>query len=153
MKEDTFEIKTPGVEVDAVMAGIRERIVERKRSGELGRYDLSSIRALELANPQSTETYLDYYLKNIWSSADVDLGDFPIERKKSLTGRPEVWLKKIIWKLLKFYTFRLFSQQKNFNARMAGIAVALNRKYQQRLDRLEAEVEELRRDRDQPAGV
>ena len=141
---DTVEIQTPGVDVENVMALIRERVEEKRRAGVYDRYNLSAIRSMELENLRSDEAYLDYYLKTIWRAADVDLGDFPIPSKTRYVGGLVVALKKIIWKLLKFYTFRLFSQQKDFNVKMASIADGLNRKLDRRLAILEGKVEKLR---------
>ncbi len=138
--QKTFEIKTPGVDVEDVMGEIRERVEEKRRSGEYSRYNLSAATALEMDNLRSDDAYLDYYLKTIRRAADVDLGDFEIPSKTFLAGRPVVWLKKMIWKLLKFYTFRLFSQQKDFNARMASIVQGMDAKYERRLAALEAKV-------------
>lgn len=137
---ETFEIKTPGIDVEAIMGRIRERVEEKRRSGIYDRYNLCAATALEMDNLRSDEAYLDYYLKTIWRAADVDLGDFEIYSKTFLVGRPVVYLKKIIWKLLKFYTFRLFSQQKDFNARMASIAQGLDAKYERRLAALEEKI-------------
>ena len=137
MKDEVFEINTPGVDVEAIMERIRERVEEKRRTGTYERYNLSAATALEMNNLRSDDAYLDYYLKTIWRAADVDLGDFEIYSKTFLIGRPAVWLKKIIWKLLKFYTFRLFSQQKDYNARMASIVQGLDAKYERRLAALE----------------
>ena len=124
-------------DVEAIMERIRERVEEKRRTGTYERYNLSAATALEMNNLRSDDAYLDYYLKTIWRAADVDLGDFEIYSKTFLIGRPAVWLKKVIWKLLKFYTFRLFSQQKDYNARMASIVQGLDAKYERRLAALE----------------
>ncbi|MFH1039034.1 MAG: hypothetical protein V1789_10255 [PVC group bacterium] len=142
MMPETFEIKTPGIDVEEIMARIRERVEEKRRRGEYSRYNLSAATALEMDNLRSDDAYLDYYLKTIRRAADVDLGDFEIFSKTFLVGRPVVWLKKIIWKLMKFYTFRLFSQQKDFNARMAGIVQGLDAKYERRLAALEEKIKD-----------
>ena len=54
-----------------------------------------------------------------------------------------VLLKKLIWKLLKFYTFRLFSQQKDFNAKMVSVSEGINRKLDRKLAVLEDRLERL----------
>jgi len=141
--EETFKINTPGINTEAIIATIRQRVEEKRQTGVYNRYNLSAIQALELETLKNDEAYLDYYLKIIWRAAEVDLGDFPIENKGGFLGRPEAAFKKIIWKLLKFYTFRLFSQQKDFNAKMASIAESLNRKYERRIAVLESKIEEL----------
>jgi hypothetical protein len=141
---ETFEINTPGVDVKNVMAGIRERVEKKRSSGLYERYNLSGLRAMELENIKDGEAYLDYYLKTIWKAADIDLGNFPITSKTYILGEPVVWLKKIIRQLLKFYTYRLFSQQKDFNAKTASIVYGINRKFERKISVLEGKIEALR---------
>jgi len=141
---DTFQIDTPGVDVTKAVEEIRQRVEAKRAAGVYDRYNLSSLRAMELENIKDGEAYLDYYLKTIGRAADIDLGDFTIVSKTYLLGEPVVWLKKIIWKLLKFYTYRLFSQQKDYNAKMARISDGLNRKFERRISVLEGKIEALR---------
>ena len=148
--EETFEIRTPGVDVENIMARVRERIEEKRRAGLYDRYNLSTIKSMELEKLKSDEAYLDYYLKTIWRAADVDLGDFPIRSKSPILGRPVVILKKIIWKFLKFYTFRLFSQQKYYNVKMASIAEGIDRKLDRRLAVLEGKIDKLKEQMTKP---
>ena len=141
--EDIFEIQTPGIDTEAIMATIRQRVEEKRHAGVYARYNLSAIKAIEMDNLKSDEAYLEYYLRTIWRAADIDLGDFEIPSKTPVIGKPVVLLKKVIWKLLKFYTFRLFSQQKDFNAKMVSVAEGINRKVDRRLAVLEDRVERL----------
>ena len=135
--ENTFEINTPGIDVEAIVATIRERVEEKQQAGVYDQYNISPAVALEMDNLKTDADYLNYYLDKIWRAADIDLGDFPIHSKTPVVGQAAVLLKKIIWKLLKFYTFRLFSQQKDFNVKMASIVHGLEMKYEQRLAVLE----------------
>ena len=48
-------------------------------------------------------------------SWEIDINDFEIVNKGGIKGRIEVIVKKVIWKLMKFYTYRMFSQQREFN--------------------------------------
>jgi hypothetical protein len=122
----------PGLE--EIMRTVRERVEEKRRRGVYDRYDLKAIEALEAEAGASGP---ERYLRDIWQSADIDLSDFEIRNKGGMLGIPAVWLKKIIWKLLKFYTFRLFSRQKDFNARVAFILQEMDRKFDERLRALE----------------
>lgn len=141
--ENTFEIATPGVDVPRIVAQIQSRIEEKRQAGVYDRYNLSAIKAIEMDNLKSDEAYLEYYLRTIWRAADIDLGDFEIPVKTPVIGKPVVLLKKLIWKLLKFYTFRLFSQQKDFNAKMVSVSEGINRKLDRKLAVLEDRLERL----------
>jgi len=142
--EEIFEIQTPGIDTEAIMATIRQRVEEKRHAGVYARYNIPEITAIEMDNLKSDEAYLDYYLRTIWRAADIDLGDFAIPCKTPGIGKAVVMLKKIIWQLLKFYTFRPFSQQKDFNAKMVSIVEGLNRKMDRRTAVLEDRIENLR---------
>ncbi len=131
------EDQTDRPELEEVMRTIRERVEEKRRRGVYDRYNLKAIEALEAETIRADAGEPERYLRDIWITADIDLGDFEIQNKGGFLGLPVVWLKKIIWKLLKFYTFRLFSQQKSFNARTAFILREMNQKFEERLKALE----------------
>jgi len=135
---DNFQIGTSGVDVEAVMAEIRRRVEAKRARGVYNQYSLADAGYEHgTITLKHGDEYFDYYLKNLLLAAEIDISDFPIESKTPFFGQPAVWLKKIIWKLMKFYTFRLFSQQKDFNARVAVILQGMERVYSRRLAELE----------------
>ncbi|HOO78314.1 MAG TPA: hypothetical protein PLI51_05960 [bacterium] len=140
----SVDVGTSGIDVEAIMAEIRERIAARRASGEYEAYNLAAARALEMDNIRLDHENLVSCLPDLWRASNVDLGDFPIPVKTPVLGAAAVLLKKIIWKLLKFYTFRLFSQQKEFNARSTVLIQAMVLRYEQKLAALEAEIARLR---------
>ena len=139
---DIFEIGADGVDVKGVMRDIEERVARKKRAGVYDRYDLSRIASLELKNVKSEADFLDYSLKVIQQTWDIDIGDFPIYSKGGMLGKPFVLLKKTIWKLLKFYTYRLFSQQKEFNCQITNAITSLNRKLDTELTKIKKDSRE-----------
>ena len=132
----------PGQDVREAMAEIRDRVEKKRREGHFDDYELTDVKSMAVENFKTDEAYLDYYLDATRRAANIDLGDFKIESKTS-AGRLLVGLKKIIWKLLKFYTFRLFSQQKEFNAMAASTLQGMSQKVNRRLAALEKEIERL----------
>jgi hypothetical protein len=139
---DIFEIGADGVDVKRVIRDIEERVARKKRAGVYDRYDLSRIASLELKNVKSEADFLDYSLKVIQQTWDIDIGDFPIYSKGGMLGKPFVLLKKTIWKLLKFYTYRLFSQQKEFNCQITNAITSLNRKLDSELTKIKKDSRE-----------
>jgi hypothetical protein len=138
---DIFEIGADGVDVAAIQREIEDRIARKKEAGVYDRYDLSRVAALELSGVKSEADFLDYSLKVIQQTWDLDIGDFPIYSKGGILGAPAVMLKKAVWKLLKFYTYRLFSQQKEFNCQVVNAIVSLNRKLDSELSKMKGEAE------------
>ncbi len=125
---EIFEIGADGVDAKRVMREIEERVARKKEAGVYDRYNLSKITALELSNVKNETDFLNYSFKVIQHSWDIDIGDFPIYSKGGIFGKPVVLLKKVIWNLLKFYTYRLFSQQREFNCQIVNAVTSLNRK-------------------------
>ena len=115
---ETFEIKTPGVDVKQIMKEIQDRIEEKKAQGIYNQYNLDRVTRLEIEHIKGDVEYLQWLMKVMNQSWDINIGDPLIVSKGGVLGRAEVWLKKIIWHLLKFYTYRLFSQQKEFNSQV-----------------------------------
>ena len=132
MGEDKiFEIAADKVDVEKIMSTIRTRIEEKKKAGLYNQYNLSGISRLELEHLSSEEELLDYHLETLMRTGDIYIGDFEIVNKGGFLGPIEVLIKKIIWKLLKFYTYQLFSQQKEFNCQLTNACISL-RKYMDR---------------------
>ncbi len=139
----SVEITTPGVNVEEIMSEVRSRIAARKAEGKYEQYDLSTSAALAMDNIKIDQEHLSNELPNLWRASNVDLGDFPIRPKTPVLGTGSVLLKKILWKLLKFYTYRLFSQQKEFNARAAVLIQAVILRYERMISGLEERIETL----------
>jgi len=123
-----LDIESDGVDVEALMAQIRQRVEEKKKAGDYAKYQLDGLKALTFESLEDDEQFLNYYIRLIQSTCDINIGDFDIVNKGGLFGRPVVLLKKLIWKLMKFYTYRLFSQQKEFNCQMVNAFLALHKK-------------------------
>jgi hypothetical protein len=74
----------------------------------------------------------------------VDINDFEIRERRATALAPAlVRFKQALWKSLKFYTYRLWSQQNMVNGLLVTGVEALDEKYQERIRKLEARVAEL----------
>ena len=126
--ENIFEIKDEQIDVRNIMNKIAQRIEEKKKAGLYDKYDLSRVSNLEIEKITDERDFLKYYLKVAKKTCDIDIGSFEIYSKGGILGKPVVWFKKIIWHCLKFYTYRLFNQQKEFNAQITNALISLNEK-------------------------
>ncbi len=146
--DDNFRIETAGVDVERVMTEIRRR-VEAKRARGIYRQSPLDEAGHEEGNVflKKGNEYFDFYLKSLLLAAEIDISDFEIASKTPFFGQAVVWLKRIIWKLMKFYTFRLFSQQKDFNARVAVVLQGMDRRYSRKLAELEEKIKARDEDR------
>ncbi len=142
--KETFSVAADGIDVDKIIEKIRERVEKKKATGVYDKYNLDNITKLEVAQAKSYEDFLRYYLKIIRRTYLLDIDDFEIPSKGGILGKPAVWLKKIVWNLLKFYTYRMFTQQREFNLQIVHTLVALNRKIDKNHKELLKKLEELK---------
>lgn len=126
--EDTFSIRIERMDVEEIVRAVKERVEQKRAAGVYNKYNLVGITRLEIAQAKSEEDFLRYHLKSLRKSWEIDIGDFEIPSKGGLLGRPAVWLKKVIWNLLRFYTFRMFTQQRDFNLQVVNTLQSLNAK-------------------------
>ena len=143
-KEREFGLSAPAIDAEALVGRIRERVEEKRRSGAYEGYDLEGVAALDFERELSEEDFLRYYLQVVERLSDVNYGDFEIVSKGGPFGRLEVLLKKSIWKLLRFYTYRLFSQQREFDCQVAEALRSHYRWSRSEIDRLRGEISALR---------
>jgi hypothetical protein len=132
------------VDVKEIMETVRKRVDEKKAAGVYDRYNLTGITKLEIAEVKSDEDFLNYYLKVMQKSYELDIGEFDIPSKGGLVGKPAVWLKKIIWSLLKFYTYRMFTQQREFNLQVVNTLKGLNHKIDKQHQEIMEKLDQIR---------
>ena len=111
-----ISIGADGIDAGAVVAQIQAEVA-RKRAG--GAYDEARVARAErnnLLTLKDDASFMEQYLLCLRQIVAVDINDFEIIEKRGRFAPALVRLKKAIWKLLKFYTFRLWSQQNQTNA-------------------------------------
>jgi len=137
MTEPLFQIGAEGVDVERLMAGIRETVAGKMERGVYRDVALAQAERTNLANLQNDEAFLRYYLDCLRNAVSIDINDFEIRERRRLGAGLAVGFKKIIWKLLKFYTYRLWSQQNQVNGLLVTALEGLDEKYRNRLRELE----------------
>ena len=135
--DDVFSIELDNIDVQEIVRRVKQRVEEKKAAGVYDKYNLVGVTRLEVSQAKSEEDFLRYQLRAMRKSWEIDIGDFEIPSKGGILGRPAVWLKKIIWHLLKFYTFRLFMQQRAFNLQVVNTLQSLDAKLEKLRQRLD----------------
>ncbi len=135
-----FEIQGTTLGAEELAARIEKNIREREASGVYARFDLKKIVPFDLLDASDESQFLQFYLKAIQRAWAVDINDFLIPKKPGLLGAAEWALKKALWKLLKFYTFRLFSQQREFNSQVSHTLAALHKDYSAKADAIQQQI-------------
>lgn len=139
----TVEIGAPGVDTEKLMAELEARVARKAEQGAYADARIARAERTNLLNLKDDEEFLGFFLKCLREAAFVDINDFEIRERRSAAAPLLVRLKKTIWKLLKFYTYRLWSQQNTVNGLLVTGVESLDDKYREQIKRLEARVAEL----------
>jgi hypothetical protein len=92
---------------------------------------------------KNDEAFLAFYLESLRDTAFVDISDFEIEERRPRFSGLLIRLKKTIWGLLKFYTYRLWSQQNQINGLLLSAIEGIHERNQEEISQLKARVAEL----------
>ena len=143
MSTAPFEIGAEGVDVERLVAEIRETVAAKMSAGAYVGAQLARAERFNLANLKKDENFFDFYIESLREAVYVDINDFDIrERRRGLTVLL-VLFKKTLWKALKFYTYRLWSQQNQVNGLLLSATEEIDRKYRDRIKALEDRVARL----------
>ena len=143
MSESIFNIGAPGVDVEEIVRDIQATVARKMDEGVYSDALIARAERANLVNLRNQDDFVDFYLRCLNDAAYVDISDFEIREKRSSLGPLLVALKKVIWKLLKFYTYRLWSQQNQVNGLLVTAIEGVDEKYGERIKKLEARIKEL----------
>ncbi|MFH1477549.1 MAG: hypothetical protein ABIH24_08705 [Verrucomicrobiota bacterium] len=152
MTEPLFQIGAEGVDVEHIMTGIRSAVEQKMARGVYRDAYIAQAERTNLANLHDDETFLRYYLDCLRDAVFIDINDFEIRERRRLGARLLIGLKKIIWQLLKFYTYRLWSQQNQVNGMLVTAIEGLDEKYRNRLRTLEHRLADLEEEKSKLGG-
>jgi hypothetical protein len=143
MENDSVSIGAKHVDTAAVIREAEET-VQRKRDD--GTYRNAGLDKVKLTNPlefKNNEAFLKFYLESLRHTAFVDINDFEIEERRPRFNSCFVRLKQSIWSVLKFYTYRLWSQQNQINGLLLSAIEGIHERNQEQTQKLESRIAEL----------
>ena len=138
-----FTVNTPGLAVDKIVAQIRERVAEKLAQGVYADARIARAERLNLANLRADENFLEIYLGSLRDAVTIDINDFPIRERRPWLAPLLVRFKKTIWGLLRFYTYRLWSQQNEVNGLLMTALEVMAEKYGAKIKDLETRIASL----------
>jgi len=141
--ESVFQINAPGVDVERIVAEIRATVAEKIERGDYTDARVGRADRTNLINLKSEDEFLSFYLECLRDAVFVDISDFDIIEKRARFSRLLVALKRVIWKLLKFYTYRLWSQQNQVNGLLLSAVEGTDERYRTKVEQLEVRIAEL----------
>ena len=121
MTEPFAEIGADGCDAEKALQDIEKAAAGTSPVNEA----LDMIGELDIKALKDNTEVLSRVIAHMRESAMIDIGDFEIVNTGGPFGRLEVFVKKTIWKLLRFYTFRMFTQQRAFNAQVVAVLEAM----------------------------
>lgn len=143
MSSGPFEIGADGVDAERIMAEIRDAVSAKMRSGAYAGAQLARAERFNLVNLKKDENFFDFYMESLREAVYVDINDFEIRERRATLAPVLVRLKKTIWSLLKFYTYRMWSQQNQVNGLLLSAAEEVDRKYRDKIKALEDRIAKL----------
>jgi hypothetical protein len=135
-----FEIGAEGGDVERLVAEIRQTVSFKMQSGAYAGAQLARAERFNLANLKKDENFLDFYMESLREAITVDINDFEIVERRRGMGFLLIRFKQTLWKVLKFYTYRLWSQQNHVNGLLLSAAEEIDRKYREKIHVLEERI-------------
>ncbi|MEI6563980.1 MAG: hypothetical protein WCO42_06710 [bacterium] len=143
MSTGLFEIGADGVDAQRIMAEIQATVAAKMQSGAYAGAQLARAERFNLMNLKKDENFFDFYMESLREAVFIDINDFEIRERRATFAPLLVRIKKSIWSLLKFYTYRLWSQQNQVNGLLLSATEEVDRKYRDKLKTLEDRIAKL----------
>ncbi len=143
MNDDIIQINAEGIDAEELVREIKRRVKEKRENGSYSDPALARAERYNLANLRDEEEFLPYYLSCLNDTTEVDINDFEIVERRRMFSGALVFGKKLAWKALKFYTYRLWSQQNQVNGLLLGAIQGIHEHYERRIHQLEKRISQL----------
>lgn len=137
MNDDVFQVNAGSVDAGRIVAEIRESVKRKMEAGAYRGADVICAEQANMANLVKNEDFPRMYIDSLRSAVFIDINDFPIYEKRKYLGAPLRLFKILVWKILKFYTYRLWSQQNHVNGLMLTAIDGMEDKYSGKIKELE----------------
>ncbi len=143
MSDECFQIGAEGIDTTAVVAGIREEVDRKIREGVYADARIAVAERMNLSMLQQDDAFAGFYLRCLRDAVYVDISDFEIRERRAGLAPVLVKVKRAIWSALKFYTYRLWSQQNEVNGLLVTGIEGIDEKVSAQVRKLEARIAEL----------
>jgi hypothetical protein len=141
--ESIFTVNAPGLDTSKIVADVQERVARKIKEGVYHDARIARAERANLVNLRDSDEFLQFYLTCLSDAAFVDISDFDIRERRRCFAPLLVGFKKTLWSLLKFYTYRLWSQQNQVNGLLVTAIEGVDQKYAAKIKALEERIAEL----------
>ncbi len=147
-----IEITAPGVDTRKRIEQLLRKVEEKRNCGV---YEAAGLSDKTLTAPLSftdNESFLAFYIEHLRENTFVDITDFDITERRTCFKKPLIGLKKAIWGLLRFYTYRLWTQQNQINGLLLAAIEGIHEQQNKKTRDLELRIKRLEAREDQCSG-
>jgi hypothetical protein len=141
--DEQLEINAPGIDAAAIVEEIKATVERKRAEGAYADPRVARAERSNLTNLQNDDDFFDFYMSCLRQAFVVDINDFAIIERRARFGKLLVGLKTVIWKLLKFYTYRLWTQQNQINGLLLSALESAEQKHRSRVQELEERIAHL----------
>lgn len=138
-----FKVYAPGIDIEKIVTEVNRRVTEKKQKCVYSTVLPRRVQNTSILQVQNDDEFIKYYLECLKDSVYVDIRDFEIIEKRGKFIWFFVGVKKLVWKILKFYTYRLWSQQNQVNGLMLSAMEYLEMRYNEKISALENRIKKL----------
>ncbi|NCA83163.1 MAG: hypothetical protein EOM72_10540 [Opitutae bacterium] len=136
-------IGAPGLDVDRLVADLHATADRKMNDGVYADARVARAEKTNLVHLRGSDDFITFYLTCLRDAVFVDISDFEIRERRRFFSPLLVSLKKTIWSLLKFYTYRLWSQQNQINGLVITALQGMEEQSAVRIAALEKRLAEL----------
>ena len=138
-----LSIGAPGLDVARLVADLQATVERKARDGVYADARVARAEKTNLVNLRGSDDFITFYLACLRDAVFVDISDFEIRERRRFLGPFLVAFKTVVWKLLKFYTYRLWSQQNQVNGLVITALEGMEEQSAARIAALEKRIVEL----------
>lgn len=143
LSDSLFKIGTEGIDTAAIVEEIKATVARKTEDGFYADSRVTRAERTNLQNFTNDAAFLEFYFDRLRDAIFVDINDFEIYERRRIFPKLLVFLKRVVWKLLRFYTYRMWSQQNEINGLLLSATEAIDSKYHEKIRELEARIAKL----------
>ncbi len=140
----SIKIGAEGIDATKIVAEIQANVAEKRAAGVYDEARVARAEKNNLMTLKDDESFMQQYFLCLRQISQVDINDFEIvEKRGGIVGAVLVKVKKCVWGLLRFYTYRMWSQQNQINSLMLAALETVNDRHKREVDALKTRIEKL----------
>ena len=143
MNDPLFEIGAPGIDTSRLVQEVRDAVARKTLQNVYADPKIVRAERFNLMNLKDDESFLAFYLESLRDAVFVDISDFEIFERRAHFSRLLILVKRLVWKALKFYTYRLWSQQNQVNGLLLSAMDSIQSRDRGKIRDLEERIQRL----------